>query len=213
VGLSTDAFSVAISNGMGMSTRSGKGGAKDGDATGRAEKALPLARPLVSLRGADVRKALAVAAAFGGFQAVMPTVGYFAGGIFTGSIEIFDHVIALVLLAFIGGRMMREGVKAVRKGAPAREPKDLSAGSLLLQAVATSIDALMVGVGFAAIGLPQSELASAVVLIGATTFALSFAGVYAGKRFGTLLGSRAEIVGGLILIAIGVKIFIEDIFL
>jgi putative Mn2+ efflux pump MntP len=164
-----------------------------------------------------LRRALSVAAAFGGFQAAMPLAGYFAGRTFTGYIEAYDHIVALALLAFIGGRMIREGVRSMRKGAANAAPgegkgKDLSAGSLLLQAVATSIDALIVGVGFAAVGLPPSELVKAVILIGATTFALSFAGVWAGKRVGALLGSRAEIVGGLILIAIGVKIFIEDMF-
>jgi putative Mn2+ efflux pump MntP len=155
---------------------------------------------------------LAVAVAFGAFQAAMPLAGYFAGSTFTGYIEAYDHLVALALLAFIGIRMILEGARSVLKGAPTREPKDLSAGSLLVQAVATSIDALMVGVGFAAVGLPSSALAGAVILIGAITFALSFAGVYAGKRFGALLGSRAEIVGGLILVAIGIKIFIEDVF-
>jgi putative Mn2+ efflux pump MntP len=186
IGLSTDAFSVALGNGMGLSAD----------------------RP-----GIGVRRALAVAAAFGGFQAAMPLAGYFAGRTFAGYIEAYDHVVALALLAFIGGRMIAEGVRSMRRNAAARAPKDLSAGSLLMQAVATSIDALIVGVGFAAVGLPRPELAKAVILIGATTFALSFTGVWAGKRFGALLGPRAEVVGGLILVAIGVKIFVEGLSL
>jgi putative Mn2+ efflux pump MntP len=194
IGLSTDAFSVAIGNGMGMPA-------------GAARSTAPFV----------LRRALAVAAAFGGFQAVMPLAGYFAGRTLTGYIEAYDHVVALALLAFIGGRMIREGVGALRESREGsaqdgRRGKVFSAGSLLIQAVATSIDALIVGVGFAAVGLPLSELIKAVILIGAITFALSFAGVWAGRRVGALLGSRAEIAGGLILIAIGIKIFLEDMF-
>ncbi|MDR2163368.1 MAG: manganese efflux pump MntP family protein [Clostridiales Family XIII bacterium] len=182
VGLSADAFSVSIGNGMGM-LKSGVG------------------------------KALIIAVAFGGFQTLMPLAGYFASLTFTGYIAAYDHVVALALLAFIGGRMIAEGVKSAREIPDKRAPRSLSVSSLLLQAIATSIDALIVGVGFSAVGLPLPELAKAVILIGSTTFALCFAGVYAGKRFGALLGPRAEIIGGLILIAIGVKIFVEDMFL
>jgi putative Mn2+ efflux pump MntP len=107
--------------------------------------------------------------------------------------------------------MVIEGIKASKNPARKRNGRALGAGALLVQAVATSIDALIVGVGFAAVGLPVPELAKAVVLIGSITFALSFAGVQAGRRFGALLGSRAEIIGGLILIAIGLKIFAEDV--
>ncbi|MDR1043375.1 MAG: manganese efflux pump MntP family protein [Clostridiales Family XIII bacterium] len=182
VGLSADAFSVSLGNGMCMPKASG-------------------------------RKALAVAAAFGGFQAAMPLAGYFASRSFTVYIEAYDHIVALALLAFIGGRMVIGGIKAARNKESVSDERDLGAGALLIQAVATSIDALIVGVGFAAVGLPVAELAKAVILIGSITFVLSFAGVQAGKRFGALLGSRAEIIGGLILIAIGVKLFAEHAML
>jgi putative Mn2+ efflux pump MntP len=182
VGLSADAFSVSIGNGMCMPK-------------------------------AGARNALAIAAAFGIFQALMPFIGWLAGGTFAGHIEAYDHIVALALLAFIGGKMIFEGIRAVRKGSTARPVRALNLGSLLLQAVATSIDALIVGVGFAAIGLPAAELFKAVILIGGITFALSFIGVWAGKRFGTLLGSRSEIIGGMILVAIGLKIFIEGVSL
>jgi putative Mn2+ efflux pump MntP len=199
IGLSTDAFSVALGNGMSLPVD----GAKSGE---RHDTKRTL-----------VFRALAVAAAFGGFQALMPLVGYFAGRTFTGYIEAYDHVVALALLAFIGGRMIGEGRGAMRRDAAGTaqgggKGKNFSAGALLMQAVATSIDALIVGVGFAAVGLSPSGLAGAVTLIGVITFALSFAGVWAGKRFGALLGSRAEIAGGLILIAIGIKIFVGDMF-
>jgi putative Mn2+ efflux pump MntP len=181
-GLSADAFSVSLGNGMCMPK-------------------------------ADRSKAFAIAAAFGGFQAAMPLAGYFASRSFTVYIAAYDHIVALVLLSFIGGRMVIGGIKAAKNKADVRDEKDLSAGGLLLQAVATSIDALIVGVGFAAMGLHVAELAKAVILIGSITFVLSFVGVQAGKRFGALLGSRAEILGGLILITIGVKLFVEHAIL
>jgi putative Mn2+ efflux pump MntP len=181
-GLSADAFSVSLGNGMCM-PKAGR------------------------------RKALAIAAAFGGVQAAMPLAGYFASRTFTVYRAAYDHIVALVLLAFIGGRMVIGGIKAAKNKVNVRDEKDLSAGGLLLQAVATSIDALIVGVGFAAMGLPVAELVKAVILIGSITFTLSFVGVQAGKRFGALLGSRAEIIGGLILIAIGVKLFVEHAIL
>jgi putative Mn2+ efflux pump MntP len=143
----------------------------------------------------------------------MPLAGYFASRSFTVYIAAYDHIVALALLAFIGGRMVVTGVKSERGKEKERRAGDLSAGGLLMQAVATSIDALIVGVGFAAVGLPVAELAKAIVLIGSITFALSFVGVQAGKRFGALLGSQAEIIGGLILIAIGVKLFVEHTLL
>jgi putative Mn2+ efflux pump MntP len=233
VGLSTDAFSVALGNGMSMPSGGAAGESGGGvRGGGGSESGGGPAGGAAGAADSGARRALAVAAAFGGFQALMPLAGYFAGRTFTGYIEDYDHVVALALLAFIGGRMIAEGVRAMRASATAasatgnapagdaatgsaaagRRGRNLTAASLFMQAVATSIDALIVGVGFAAVGLPPRELAAAVILIGATTFALSFTGVWAGKRFGALLGSRAEIVGGLILIAIGVKIFIEDMY-
>jgi putative Mn2+ efflux pump MntP len=182
VGLSADAFSVSIGNGM-------------------------------SMPEADGKKSLAIAAAFGGFQAAMPLAGYFAGQTFTGYIAAYDHIVAIVLLSFIGGRMVYGGMKARKEGAKSGRAGGLSAGSLLVQAVATSIDALIVGVGFAAMGLSAGESAKTVILIGSITFALSFVGVQAGRKIGAQLGARAEIIGGLILIAIGIKIFVEDMFL
>jgi putative Mn2+ efflux pump MntP len=161
----------------------------------------------------SVRKALTIAAAFGVFQTAMPLAGYFAGRSFTGYITAYDHIVALALLAFIGGRMVIEGIKSPTKNSKRDQSRgDLRAGALIMQAIATSIDALIVGVGLAAAGLPVDELIKAAILIGLITFGLSFIGVQAGRRFGTLLGSRAEIAGGLILIAIGLKIFIEDVF-
>jgi putative Mn2+ efflux pump MntP len=179
IGLSADAFSVSIGNGM-------------------------------SMPGVGARKALAIAFAFGGFQAAMPFAGYFLGRTFISYIAAYDHIVALVLLGFIGGRMVIEGVRSQKNSAAVREVRTLTAPMLLLQAVATSIDALIVGIGFATMGLPVPEMAGAAALIGIITFALCFAGVQAGRKLGALLGARAEIVGGAILIAIGIKTFIED---
>jgi putative Mn2+ efflux pump MntP len=181
IGLSADAFSVSVGNGISM----------------------PRAR---------VRDSMRIAAAFGAFQAIMPLAGYYAGSVFAGYIKAYDHIIALALLGIIGGRMISEGIKSSRGRAEERPARELRFGALLIQAVATSIDALVVGVGFAAVGLEPAGLATAVIFIGVITFALSFAGVHAGKRFGALLGSRAEIAGGAILVAIGLKIFIEHVF-
>jgi putative Mn2+ efflux pump MntP len=180
IGLSADAFSVSVGDGMCMP----KAGAKS---------------------------ALAVGFAFGGFQALMPALGWLAGSAFAGHIEAYDHIVALVLLGFIGGRMIVSGVRAYRSGGTEPPSRAISAGALVVQAVATSIDALACGVGFAAVGLTAPELARAVILIGAITFGLSYVGVYAGRRFGALLGPRAEIVGGAILVGIGVKIFLDGV--
>jgi putative Mn2+ efflux pump MntP len=185
VGLSADAFSVSIGNGMCM----------------------PEETPRASRPG--VKNALIVAAAFGVFQALMPFIGWVMGGTFAGHIDAYDHIVALALLAFIGGKMVFEGVKSMRKGQTERSVRELRFGPLLVQAIATSIDALIVGVGFATVGLALSEILKGAGMIGIITFALSFLGVLIGKRVGALLGPRAEIIGGLILIAIGVKIFIE----
>lgn len=191
VGLSMDAFAVSISNGLSM------------------KKVL-------------MKKALLIAAAFGIFQALMPLLGYLLGSGFAEFIESFDHILALVFLGFIGGKMIYEGIKelaadkrAKKNNAPKPETKqkELSLGALLLQAVATSIDALVVGVSFVAMKMTWSDVFVGIAIIGITTFALSLIGVFTGKKFGELLGSRAEIVGGIILVGIGLKVFIEHVFL
>ena len=183
IGLAMDAFAVSIGNGL-------------------------------SMKKQNPKAALAIAFSFGLFQALMPTIGYFLGSAFEDIIRQFDHFIALIFLGFIGGKMIFDGIKeltADKKG-EAEEISEfkLTFGKLLIQAVATSIDALIVGVSFAA--LPDVNIWTAVLLIGVVTFAISLIGVFSGKKFGQLLGSKAEIFGGLILAGIGLKVFIEHVF-
>ena len=142
---------------------------------------------------------------FGGFQAAMPLIGWTVGLRFERYITSFDHWIAFLLLAFIGGRMIREALQKDEEITRNNGPLDIK--ELFILAVATSIDALAVGITFAL--LPGTNIISAVTLIGFTTFGLSCIGVVIGNRFGSKYKSRAELAGGLILIAIGLKIFAE----
>lgn len=146
---------------------------------------------------------------FGLFQGAMPSIGYFLGSTFAGYISRFDHYIALILLGFIGGKMLADGIKS-RNESVEKSDLGMSLGLLLVQGVATSIDALAVGVSFAM--LPDVNIVIAAGFIAMITFILSIAAVFIGKKFGNLLNNKAQIVGGLILIAIGLKIFIEHTF-
>ncbi len=157
---------------------------------------------------AGTKEAFKTALVFGGFQALMPIIGYYAGLSVKNLVESIDHWIALLLLGFIGVNMIREGFKSIREkknlgGKPYCTNRDL-----LIQGVATSIDALIVGVSFAMI---DANIFVAVALIGLVTFAFCILGVPIGKKFGSLIGEKAEIAGGIILIAIGVKIFLENL--
>ena len=141
---------------------------------------------------------------FGGFQALMPTIGYFLGSTFEAYITSVDHWVAFVLLSLIGGNMLREGLS---KGDPEESNSSFSFKTMLVLAVATSIDA--VGITFAL--LPDVNLPAAVSFIGATTFILSAVGLKVGNVFGLKYKSRAEIAGGIILILLGVKILLEHL--
>ncbi len=154
------------------------------------------------------RKGALIAFMFGLFQALMPIAGYFLGNGFAGLISAFDHYIALTVLGFIGGKMIIESVRELREHDCECEVKSLSFPTILLQAAATSIDALMVGVSFAAIGV---KIVPAAAFIGAVTFAISLAGILGGRKFGLLLGAKAELFGGIVLVIIGVKTFLEHI--
>lgn len=140
---------------------------------------------------------------FGGFQALMPLVGYFLGRFFTDMITKYNHWIAFALLFFIGGNMIRESF-----GKEETVDASMTVGSMFLLAVATSIDALAVGVTFAVL---KVTILPAVSLIGITTFAFSAAGVKIGSLFGAKYKSKAEFCGGMILILIGLKILLEGI--
>ena len=144
---------------------------------------------------------------FGVFQGLMPVAGYFAGRAFADVVSAFDHWIAFALLALIGINMLRE---ALSKDEDGETPDtDLSVKTMFIMAVATSIDALAVGISLAMAGV--SNIFLAVLLIGATTFVLSAIGVKVGSVFGSKYEKKAEIVGGVILILLGVKILLEHL--
>lgn len=173
VGLSMDAFAVAVCKGLSMDR-------------------------------VTVKKSCIVGAWFGGFQALMPLIGYFLGNTFSSYIQKYDHWGAFVLLGFIGFNMVRES----REETGEEEDADLSFKAMLIMAVATSIDALAVGVTFAFLNV---NVALAVTLIGITTFLFSVAGVKIGGVFGARFKNKAELAGGLILICLGLKILLEHL--
>ncbi len=176
VGLSADAFSVAVCKGLNM-------------------------------RRLNLKHAYIIALFFGVFQAVMPLAGYLLGTSFSSYIESFDHWIAFALLAFIGGKM---AIEAIREKDDDNEQKTdvLKIGELTVMAIATSIDALAVGITFAFL---KVNILFSVIIIGVTTFALSLGGVLLGNRFGAKYKSKAELAGGIILVLIGVKILLEHL--
>ena len=141
---------------------------------------------------------------FGGFQALMPLLGYFLGIQFRAYITAFDHWIAFILLAFIGGKMVKEALSHDEESVDG----SLSCKPMLIMAVATSIDALAVGITFAFLDV---NIWLAVSMIGITTFVLSAAGVRIGNIFGVRYKSKAELVGGIILILLGLKILLEHL--
>lgn len=145
---------------------------------------------------------------FGGFQALMPFIGWLLGSSFEKYIVNFDHWVAFVLLSLIGANMIREALSGEEE-----DEKDGGSGmgfkEMFIMAVATSIDALAVGITFAL--LPDVNIAAAVSFIGVTTFILSAIGIKIGNIFGTKYKSGAEIAGGVILILIGLKILLEHL--
>ena len=149
-----------------------------------------------------VKKASVVGVWFGGFQALMPLVGYFLGVQFKDKITSIDHWIAFILLGIIGFNMIRESLNQEEECVDC----SVSPGNMILLAIATSIDALAVGVTFAFL---QVRIVPAVSFIGSTTFILSIIGVKVGNVFGTKYKSKAEFAGGLILVIMGVKILLE----
>ena len=159
----------------------------------------------LTIPGVNRSHGLRIGASFGLFQAGMPIIGWLAGATMRGYIERFDHWIAFALLGLVGARMIYEALTDHSSG------KQLNAAEprvLLVLSLATSIDALVVGLSFAILHVP---LFPAVVIIGITTFLFSGAGVYLGKRATSRLGKYVEILGGLILIAIGLKIILEHL--
>ena len=184
VGLSMDAFAVSVCKGLAM-------------------------------QKATFRNAAICGVWFGGFQALMPFIGYLLGAGFETYINAIAPWIAFVLLALIGGNMIREALSKDDEDEDTSAALDVK--TMFLMAVATSIDALAVGITFACVPVeiiaasPLVNTIVAVCLIGATTFVLSCAGVKAGSVFGSRYKSKAEFVGGAILILIGVKILLEHL--
>jgi putative Mn2+ efflux pump MntP len=157
-------------------------------------------------KNAGIKEALLTATTFGLFQAGMPLIGYYTGRTISSAVEFLDHWIALVLLTFIGGSMIYEAIKELRRPGKSQCKARFSMKDILVQGVATSVDAFAVGISFAMI---PTDIVSAVGLIGIVTFLFSVLGVYLGRSFGGLLKEKAEFIGGCILILIGLKIFIE----
>ncbi|HSJ98532.1 MAG TPA: manganese efflux pump MntP family protein [Myxococcota bacterium] len=149
-------------------------------------------------------ESLRMGTAFGLFQAAMPALGYAGGALFRGALEAYDHWVAFALLAGVGLHMMRES----RRAAAPCPPDAFGVRRLLALGLATSIDALAVGLTLALIEVP---FALAVAVIGATTFALCVPAVHMGARLGARFARRAEFAGGAVLVALGAKILVEHL--
>lgn len=160
----------------------------------------------LSMKKLDLKGGVITALFFGVFQAFMPVIGYFLGSRFADFISSFSHWVSFGLLAVIGGKMM---IEAIKGGDDESENEyRLNIKELFVLAVATSIDALAVGIVFAA---EKTPVITSVTIIGAVTFLLSLAGVYIGHRFGSKYEKKAELAGGAILIIIGVKLLLEGL--
>ena len=158
----------------------------------------------LSVRKAEPRHSLIVGAYFGGFQALMPAIGYVLGRQFESLITSVDHWIAFVLLGIIGGNMIREALK----GEQEELDDSFTFRTMLPLAIATSIDALAMGVTFAFL---QVQIVPAVLFIGVITFVLSAIGLKVGNVFGAKYKSRAELFGGVVLVLMGLKILLEHL--
>ena len=158
------------------------------------------------LRKIKVRDVLMMCIAFGVFQCLMPIIGYFGASLFKDYIMVYDHWIALLLLLFIGGKMVYETLRHSGEADACEVNFRLTIKLVAVQAIATSIDALAVGISFA---LLEVDIVLAIVIIGITTFVLSFLAVFIGHFMGGLLEKYAGILGGIILLLIGIKIVIE----
>lgn len=162
----------------------------------------------LSMKKIDYKGGAVTALFFGGFQAFMPLIGYFLGSRFAGYINSFSHWIAFVLLGFIGGKMIFEALHEDNDSECSLKGYKLDLKELFILAVATSIDALAVGIVFATEG---ANLALSVSLIGIITFILSFIGIIIGNKFGSKYEKKAEVAGGTVLVLIGIKILLEGL--
>ncbi len=160
----------------------------------------------IMIKKLQVKHAFRIAFSFGFFQALMPLIGWAAGITFSAYIKEIDHWVAFVLLVLVGSRMIWESVSASRKDEAVKNC--LHFPTLLVLSIATSLDALAVGVSFAFLDI---TIWFPILIIGMITFVICFFGVILGNKLGSLLGSRLGIIGGLVLIGIGVKILIEHL--
>lgn len=160
------------------------------------------------MKRATLKEGAICGAWFGGFQALMPLIGFFLGSLFAAAIEAIDHWVAFGLLAFIGINMLREACEK-KEDCCSTEEADLSAKTMFVMAIATSIDALAVGISLAMAG--GVNIIAAVLLIGVITFCMSALGVKLGNLFGSRFEKKAEIAGGVILILLGTKILLEHL--
>lgn len=178
VGLAMDAFAVSVCKGLAM-------------------------------RKVNKKQALMIGLFFGGFQALMPFIGWALGIQFESYITSIDHWIAFILLGFIGGKMIVEAVKPEDENVEIKEmDPPLNIKEMFILAIATSIDALAVGITFAFLDYPIVE---AITIIGITTFVISILGVYIGNFFGSKYKQKAELAGGIILVLLGLKILLEHL--
>ena len=161
------------------------------------------------MRKADLRSQAICGAWFGGFQGLMPLIGFLLGTLFADAIVAVDHWVAFVLLALIGANMLKEALGKEECDCCDTNEADLSPKTMFVMAVATSIDALAVGISLAMAG--DVNIVAAVLLIGVTTFLLSGVGVKVGNIFGSRFEKKAQLLGGVILILLGTKILLEHL--
>ena len=161
----------------------------------------------LSMKKAGLREGMLCGVWFGGFQALMPVIGFFLGTLFAKQIEAVDHWVAFILLVLIGGNMLKEAFS--RCDCCEEHDADLSAKTMFVMAVATSIDALAVGISLAMAG--NVDIWAAMALIGIVTFLMCTAGVKIGNIFGSRYEKKAEAAGGIILILLGLKILLEHL--
>jgi putative Mn2+ efflux pump MntP len=159
----------------------------------------------VTLKLFRAKSALRLAVFFGGFQAIMPFLGWLAGSTFHNYIQAFDHWIAFGLLSFIGSKMIYESF-LIETAENKCDPDKIA--TIFLLAIATSIDALAVGLSFSIL---QVAILLPIIIIGLVTFSLSLAGVYIGVKFGSWFENKMEFIGGVVLIGIGIKILLEHL--
>ena len=163
----------------------------------------------LAMKRATIKEGLTCGIWFGGFQAMMPLMGFFLGTLFASAIRAIDHWVAFLLLAFIGANMLKEAFEKDCGCCGEEHDADLSVKTMFVMAVATSIDALAVGISLAMAG--DVNIVSAVILIGAFTCGMSTLGVKIGNVFGSRFEKKAQFAGGAILILLGIKILVEHL--